>query len=112
MELGTGISPCGTIGNYRKKWEDRPIKLYNRFAKFLLTIPFKAVTRVQIPLGTPQMGVLPHLRCGQAAKAVGYRKPTEFIQDPSRQKTAEDLSPEERASAPGCPLRSGDTKRA
>ena len=53
MELGTGISPCGTIGNYRKKWEDRPIKLYNRFAKLLLTIPFKAVTRVQIPLGTP-----------------------------------------------------------
>jgi hypothetical protein len=53
MESGTGISPCGTIGNYRKKWEDRPIKLYNRFAKFLLTIPFKAVTRVQIPLGTP-----------------------------------------------------------
>jgi hypothetical protein len=57
-------------------------------------------------------GVLPRLKCGQAVKSVEYRKPTEFIQDPSRQKTAEDLSPEERASAPGCPLRSGDTKRA
>ena len=56
--------------------------------------------------------VLPRLKCGQALKSVGYRKPTEFIQDPSRQKTAEDQSPEERASAPGCPLRSGDTKRA
>jgi hypothetical protein len=53
MELGTGICPCGTIGKYSKKWEDRPIKLYDRFAKFLLTIPFKAVSRVQIPLGTP-----------------------------------------------------------
>ncbi len=53
MESGTGNSPCGTFGKYREKWEDRPIKLYNRFGKFLLTIPFKAVTRVQIPLGTP-----------------------------------------------------------
>jgi hypothetical protein len=40
------------------------------------------------------------------------RKPTESIQDPSPQKTAEGLSPEERASVPGCPLKSGDLKRA
>jgi hypothetical protein len=53
MELGNGISPCGTTEKYRKNWEDRPIKLYNRFAKFLLTIPFETVTLVQISLGTP-----------------------------------------------------------
>ena len=58
------------------------------------------------------VGVVPHLRFGQAAKSVGCRKPAEFIQDPSPQKKAEDLSPEERASPPGCPLRSGDRKRA
>jgi hypothetical protein len=50
--------------------------------------------------------VLPRLKCGQAAKPVGYRKPTEFIQDPSPLKTTEDLSPEERGGALGCPLRS------
>jgi hypothetical protein len=58
------------------------------------------------------LALLPHLKCGQATKSVGCRKPAEFIQDPLPQKTAEDLSPEERASAPGCPLRSGDRKRA
>jgi hypothetical protein len=56
--------------------------------------------------------VLPHLKCGQAAKPVGYRKPTDFIQDLSPLKTTEDLSPEGRGSAPGCPLRSGVTKTA
>src|SRR5207247_2959218 len=68
--------------------------------------------RPKSPLAEEANSVLPRLKCGQAPKSVGYRKPTEFIQDPSRQRTAEDLSPEERASAPGCPLRSGDTKRA
>jgi hypothetical protein len=57
-------------------------------------------------------GVLPRLKCGQTAKSVGYRKATEILQDPSSQKTGEDLSPEQWASAPGCPLSSGATKRA
>src|SRR4029077_14240618 len=56
--------------------------------------------------------VVPHLRFAQAAKSVGCRKPTEFIQNPSQRKIAEGLLPESRASAPGCPLRSGDSKRA
>jgi hypothetical protein len=55
---------------------------------------------------------VPRLNCGEAAKPVGYRKPTEFIQDPSPLKTTEDLSPEERGSAPGGPLRGGVTKTA
>ena len=47
--------------------------------------------------------VLPRLKCGQAGKSSRYRKPLEFIQDPSPQKTAEDLSPEERASTSAVP---------
>jgi hypothetical protein len=35
----------------------------------------------------------------------------EFIQNPSHQKTAEHLSPESRANAPGCPFESEDSKR-
>jgi hypothetical protein len=47
-----------------------------------------------------------------AAYSAECRKPAEFIQDPSQRKTAEDLSPESRASVPGCSLRSGNSKRA
>ena len=39
-------------------------------------------------------------------------KPTEIIQNPSPQKTAETLSTESRASVPDCPLGSGDSKWA
>jgi hypothetical protein len=38
------------MGKYGKTAQ---LNVNTRFAKFLLTIPFKAVTRVQIPLGTP-----------------------------------------------------------
>src|SRR2546426_12546741 len=56
--------------------------------------------------------VVPHLRFGQATKSVGCRKPTEFIQEPSQQKTPEALLPESRRTPPVCPLSSGDSKRA
>jgi hypothetical protein len=48
----------------------------------------------------------------QVAWSAGYRKPAECIQNPSQPKTPKGLSPESRASAPGCSLRSGDSKRA
>jgi len=55
---------------------------------------------------------VPHLNCGQVAESARCRKPTEFIQNSSQQKTAEGLSTGYRASAPGCPLKSGNSKRA
>ena len=45
------------------------------------------------------------------AERLRIRKPAEFSENPSQQKTAEGLSPESRASVPGYPLRSGDSKR-
>jgi len=38
-----------------------------------------------------RLRVLPRLMCEQAAKSVGCRKPTKFIQDPSPQKIAEEF---------------------
>ena len=55
---------------------------------------------------------MPCLKCRQVAESTGCRKPTESIQNPLQQKTAEGLSPESRASVPGCPLGSSDSKRA
>jgi hypothetical protein len=40
------------------------------------------------------------------------QNPTEIIENPSQQKTAEAQSTDSRASTPGYPLRSGDSKRA
>jgi hypothetical protein len=56
--------------------------------------------------------VVLHLIFGPDPKLDGCRKPTEIIQHPSERKIAEDLSLESRSSAPGCPLRSGDLKKA
>jgi hypothetical protein len=52
-----------------------------------------------------------HRNYGQLADLRGRGKPSEFIQHPSERKTAEHLSPESRASAHGCPLKSGASKR-
>src|SRR3981081_4630760 len=40
------------------------------------------------------------------------QNPTEMIENPSQQKTAEAHSTDSRANASGCPLRSEDLKRA
>ena len=56
--------------------------------------------------------VVPHLNCGRVAESVRCSKPTEFIQNSSQRKTAEGLSPQSRASVPGCPFASGDSKAA
>ena len=57
------------------------------------------------------LSVVPHLNCGQVAKSVGCRKPTELVQDSSHQKTVEGLSPESPANVSGCLLRSGNSKQ-
>ena len=59
-----------------------------------------------------EKSVVPHFKLWTGGLVSWMLEPPEFIQDPSPQKTAEGLSPESRASVPGCPLRSGDSKRA
>ena len=49
--------------------------------------------------------------CGQVARSVGCRKPTEFVQGSSPHKTVERFSPESPANVSGCLLRSGNSKQ-
>jgi hypothetical protein len=50
---GRGFLHAERLENTRKSGKTVQLIFHNRFAKFVLTIPSKAVTLVQIPLQTP-----------------------------------------------------------